>query len=883
MKTVNRACHEVCPKTLDTGVDKVRGCGYISCMVSDFRLYLQEELIRRSKMNPRYSLRAFSKSLGVEPSFLSKILHGKRSITEDTLLRFSMKLGLSPKEMETYQKQYVSKEKRGKWDRSEMSFRDVTYDHFQVIADWYHYAILELLTVKGFEHSTRSISKVLGISVPEANAAIERLIRLGFLQKKREKWVNLSGNNTTLGNKFTASALREQQRQILKKALLALEDVPIERRDQTAMTMAIETRLLPVAKKKITAFRRRLCKFLQKNTKKRDDVYLLSLSLFPVTTLNQKRKKILAMVAILFVSLSVAYAGQESHGVGDLKRDAMVSSVLDMAGFELPQTLVHPQSFELLSPALILPMFPLSKNGQYQGVIIPKDFLGEGRGMHSFWDTSQKSKVSHAFSQVRSLGLTPMMYNGDVYGVQPDGGNIIFGHSTTYGIHLSFDFLNPSASKNDFRIHDGISFDPTTPLHNVVVQTHAYFNMHSAYETLSHLADTATYTRLSLYDAAKARFGLKTEIPINFLKHVDVPEFPSYTSLAIQTDIRDFDSKMQKKIIQAHTARSIETQKNLKQELKKWIDAEWVVDLKDKNEFLQKICDHLSFAMHVPKELHPRCYIGGSFAPTAYIYPGGDLIVSAGLIGLLNHLDALTFVVAHELGHLIGGHAQKRVESQRWGNFLGLLLQWAGAAYTYSGGAGTLEMGSYLSNLFGASVIESLAQKPILSVVSAGLMSYNRSQEDEADQFGHQGALAAGAGQTSILQGWQQFMTHLQTYYPKDTGWLDALYASHSSNEKRLSELQSGFDRHAFLYNKYFENGLSLDVHMRYAQMSNFFYRKMQPYLEALLEQQDLGVKQSFSSTSLYDRFDLPVNVCVLHALGGVQPKKNFFQRLFGF
>jgi hypothetical protein len=36
-----------------------------------FRLFLQSELVRRCKANPRFSLRSFARSMAVEPSAMS--------------------------------------------------------------------------------------------------------------------------------------------------------------------------------------------------------------------------------------------------------------------------------------------------------------------------------------------------------------------------------------------------------------------------------------------------------------------------------------------------------------------------------------------------------------------------------------------------------------------------------------------------------------------------------------------------------------------------------------------------------------------------------------------------------------------------------------------
>jgi plasmid maintenance system antidote protein VapI len=69
---------------------------------ADFRTYLRAELIKRTKHNPKYSLRAFARSLNVQSGFLSKILLGQRRVTEATVQKFGVKLGLSPREIENF-------------------------------------------------------------------------------------------------------------------------------------------------------------------------------------------------------------------------------------------------------------------------------------------------------------------------------------------------------------------------------------------------------------------------------------------------------------------------------------------------------------------------------------------------------------------------------------------------------------------------------------------------------------------------------------------------------------------------------------------------------------------------------------------------------------
>lgn len=255
-----------------------------------FRLFLQEELVRRCRRNSKYSARAFARTLGIENSALSKILSGKRGLTPTMVDRLGKNLGLNPSEIAQFIiGTFVG---AGAMDQSETeaSFQQLTLDQFTVISDWYHYAILELTRLPHFRESNRWISKMLGISISEAGVALERLQRLGYLEKGKSGRLEIAqGSFTTLGNSFSASAFRKLQKQILEKALVALEEVPIEERDQTSMTMATSKRKMSGAKEMIKKFRRQLAQFLENDAEDLDTVYHLAISLYPATKGERKR------------------------------------------------------------------------------------------------------------------------------------------------------------------------------------------------------------------------------------------------------------------------------------------------------------------------------------------------------------------------------------------------------------------------------------------------------------------------------------------------------------------------------------------------------------------------------------------------------------------
>jgi uncharacterized protein (TIGR02147 family) len=249
-----------------------------------FHLYLQDELISRCKRNPGFSLRAFARTLQINHSSLSRILNGKRRVSEKMQRSLVVRLGHPPDSIRNFSLDETSLET--KMEAVDREFHQLSLDSFAVISEWYHYAILELTQVQNFRSDSKWMAKTLGITVSEVNAAVERLLRLNMLARNSGGHLrNTSGNNTNIDGEMRDLAKRNLQKQILELALRALDQTPLERRNQTSMTMAIHSKRLPEAVEMIADFRRRLSAFLEQD-QERNDVYQLSVSLFPTTNLG---------------------------------------------------------------------------------------------------------------------------------------------------------------------------------------------------------------------------------------------------------------------------------------------------------------------------------------------------------------------------------------------------------------------------------------------------------------------------------------------------------------------------------------------------------------------------------------------------------------------
>lgn len=251
-----------------------------------YRSWLQQEFVDRCRKNPTYSIRAFAKLLNTNSSSLSQILSGKRNASLKMVTRFSEILGADPELRAAVTLDAKTRQKRSFHDTEEVQFHELAMDAFNVIADWYHYAILELTKIEGFQSEPRWIAKKLHLTTAQVQIAVDRLKRLGLLKEKEDRLVASEAQVTNAGSIETSHAMKQLQKHVLEKALSSIDNTPKERKDITSMTMAVDESKLPQAREMIKKFRRSLCAFVEDG--KPSAVFNLGIQLYPLTEENQE-------------------------------------------------------------------------------------------------------------------------------------------------------------------------------------------------------------------------------------------------------------------------------------------------------------------------------------------------------------------------------------------------------------------------------------------------------------------------------------------------------------------------------------------------------------------------------------------------------------------
>lgn len=248
----------------------------------------------RVSRNHKYSLRAFARDLGIAPSRIVEILQYKRGLSRTGASRIGRALGLKEKEIEIFLNQVDSVHGRSAMIRSravkaltEMGSQTHTVlrgDLFKLIADWYHYAILELTAVEDFQSDSSWIAERLDLPKTVVIAAIDRLQRLGLLFEIKGR-LQPSEEMTYSTSDIPSDGLKKHHEQILDKAKDAIFCQSLEQRDFSSMTMAIRRQDIPRAKAMIRRFRREMSTELEQGHGK-NVIYSLAIQFFQLDKLS---------------------------------------------------------------------------------------------------------------------------------------------------------------------------------------------------------------------------------------------------------------------------------------------------------------------------------------------------------------------------------------------------------------------------------------------------------------------------------------------------------------------------------------------------------------------------------------------------------------------
>lgn len=243
------------------------------------RKVLGDRYLEMSSRNPSFSLRAFAKKLNVSSAALSEILRGKRKVSLKKALDFAARLKLSPDDIAQIERAFTkgpALETIAKL-RNPMKEHILTPSEFPLFEDWLYFALIGLTRTIGFRADPRWMAARLGVSEKRVRVALEHLIQMGCLEKRRDG--TLVDTATVFRNPedFPLDAMNRRQFQTLDGAREAIGDP--DRYGQGAFTtIAGDPARLDAAWSMVETFAKKLSLFLAQG--ERREIFELGLQLF---------------------------------------------------------------------------------------------------------------------------------------------------------------------------------------------------------------------------------------------------------------------------------------------------------------------------------------------------------------------------------------------------------------------------------------------------------------------------------------------------------------------------------------------------------------------------------------------------------------------------
>jgi uncharacterized protein (TIGR02147 family) len=264
----------------------------------DFSSYVAHYVKARKDADPSFSYRRFSRRLGLKSeSLLRMVASGKRKATPDLVYRIGAALGFNSKELEYAEALAGLQRARNLVEKSRFADKLrqlspeldgaqpqlIEIDHLEFISSWQHIAILEMTELADFRHDPIWISQRLGgaVSVRAVIDALERLKRVGLLKQNSDGSLTRIAKSLKTPPNIPSRAVRGFHRQMINKALDAIEGQNVTERLLESMTLTVDSSKLKAVTELAEEFRKKVAKVAQ--VERGDETYQLNIQFFRLT------------------------------------------------------------------------------------------------------------------------------------------------------------------------------------------------------------------------------------------------------------------------------------------------------------------------------------------------------------------------------------------------------------------------------------------------------------------------------------------------------------------------------------------------------------------------------------------------------------------------
>jgi uncharacterized protein (TIGR02147 family) len=254
---------------------------YQECLIKDFN--------EKRERNSRYSMRAHATKLACDPSALCRIFSGKQPLSVRLAKSIVKKLSLNPDETRRFLRSVAERQKEVTTQKLAKGINQpslgplaqkLSPETFMKISDLDAMTVLESHSIEECSSGgAEAITEHTGVPADRVEELLALLSETGLLEQRGARRVKTAAQFRADPSLAPKANVRHQEK-LLSRAEHALHTNDPERQLMNGLSMAIDPKRIPKAKKMVSEFVDILCDFLEQG--ERTEVYQLGIQLFPV-------------------------------------------------------------------------------------------------------------------------------------------------------------------------------------------------------------------------------------------------------------------------------------------------------------------------------------------------------------------------------------------------------------------------------------------------------------------------------------------------------------------------------------------------------------------------------------------------------------------------
>lgn len=261
------------------------------------RLFLSDLYKNAKEQIDRFSYRIFANVMGFgATNYLHLICSGKRQLSRSAALKISDALDLSAKkknylltlsEYESARKPIEREQKLSQLAKIAQSNlkSELSKEELEYFSKWYHPVIREMIGMKNFNADPKWITTQIipRISVDQAEKSLKLLERIGYISfdPKENTYVQTTKHVRT-PKEVKGLAICHYHQQMINIGRESIMNVKAKRRDVSAITINVDTKLAEEIKAEIQKFRADILKKSER-INEGNQIYQLNIQWFPFT------------------------------------------------------------------------------------------------------------------------------------------------------------------------------------------------------------------------------------------------------------------------------------------------------------------------------------------------------------------------------------------------------------------------------------------------------------------------------------------------------------------------------------------------------------------------------------------------------------------------